>query len=150
MSAWTAVLPLIGVAVGALLQHWLSRSAEARKQLELLRSHAHVDYLRAVAKAAHAGSPEAQRAAVADAADAKARIAVFGTAAVVQALARLEEAGPALDNPRSSERFLVLVGAMRHSGEKVLADDLRLLLLGPRPTTPAQRTQPDLAIAAKQ
>jgi hypothetical protein len=149
MSAWTAVLPLIGVAVGAILQHWLSRSAEARKQLELLRSHAHVDYLRAVAKAAHASSPDVQRAAVADAADAKARIAVFSTAAVVKALARLEEAGPALDNPRSSERFLVL-GAMRHSGEKVAADDLRLLLLGPRPTTPAQRSQPDLAIAAKQ
>jgi len=74
MDGWSAVLPLLGVAVGALLQHWLSRSAETRKQLAVLRSQAHVDYLRAVAKAAHASSQDARRAAVTDAADAKVRI----------------------------------------------------------------------------
>ena len=109
MSGWTAVLPLIGVAVGAILQHWLSRSAEERKQLQLLRSQAHVDYLRAVARAAHAHSSDAQRAAKADAADAKARIAVYATADVVQALARFEAAGPTLTNPRSNQCFLALV-----------------------------------------
>jgi hypothetical protein len=109
MSGWTAVLPLIGVAVGAVLQHWLSRNAEARKQLELLRSQAYVDYLRAVAKAAHASSIDAQRSALADAADAKARIAVYGSARVVQALAAFEHAGPTLDNPRSISCFLAVV-----------------------------------------
>jgi len=147
MSGWTAVLPLIGVAVGAILQHWLSRSAEERKQLQLLRSQAHVDYLRAVARAAHAHSSDAQRAAKADAADAKARIAVYATADVVQALARFEAAGPTLTNPRSNHCFLALVSTMREVVGKADAEDLRLVLLGPQPTTVAQL---DLAPSSKQ
>jgi hypothetical protein len=132
MDGWTAVLPLVGVAVGALLQHWLSRSAETRKQLALLRSQAHVDYLRAVAKAAHASSQDARRVAVTDAADAKARIAVYGSTAVVHALARFEEAGPALDNARSTECFLCLVAAMRKTAGEVSPRDLELVLIGPQ------------------
>lgn len=147
MSGWAAVLPLIGVAVGALLQHWLSRSAEERKQLQLLRSQAHVDYLRAVARAAHAHSSDAQRAAKADAADAKARIAVYATADVVQALARFETAGATLTNPHSNQCFLALVSTMREVVGKADAEDLRLVLLGPQPTTVAQL---DLAPATKQ
>jgi hypothetical protein len=57
MIGWSAVLPLLGVVIGATLQYWTSRSAEARKQLQLLRSQSYVDYLRAVTKAAHAISP---------------------------------------------------------------------------------------------
>jgi hypothetical protein len=131
MTGWTAILPLVGVALGALLQFWLSRGAEARKQLELLRSQAHVDYLRAVANAAHASSSDERRSAVTQAADAKARIAVYSTADVVHALARFEEAGPALDNARSTDFFLALVSAMRgpsHADE----NDLRAILIGPR------------------
>jgi hypothetical protein len=58
----------------------LSRSAESRKS--------YVDYLRAVTKAAHATSPYSARLAQAEAADAKARLAVYGTSAVIAALAR--------------------------------------------------------------
>jgi hypothetical protein len=131
MSGWTAILPLIGVAIGALLQHWLSRNAEARKQLELLRSQAYVDYLRAVAKAAHASSSDAQRSALADAADAKARIAVYGSARVVQALAAFEQAGPTLDNPRSIACFLAVVSAMRIQAGAASTDDLKAMLIAP-------------------
>jgi len=134
MDGWSAVLPLLGVAVGALLQHWLSRSAETRKQLAVLRSQAHVDYLRAVAKAAHASSQDARRAAVTDAADAKARIAVYGSTAVVHALARFEEADPTLDNARSTECFLSLVAAMREAVGETTLNDLRAVLIGPQPT----------------
>lgn len=132
MQGWTAILPLLGVAVGALLQHWLSRSAETRKQLALIQSQAHVDYLRAVAKAAHASSDDSRRAAVADAADAKARIAVYSTPAVVHALARFEEAGPMLNNARSTDCFLALVSAMRANAGEIGADALRAVLIGPR------------------
>jgi hypothetical protein len=132
MNGWTAILPLIGVAVGALLQHWLSRNAEARKQLQLLQSQAYVDYLRSVAKVAHATSVDVRRSALTDAADAKARIAVYGSASVAQALAAFENAGPQLDNPRSIARFLAVVAAMRtHTGEAT-TDDLETLLLGPK------------------
>lgn len=137
MTGWTALLPLVGVALGALLQYWLSRGAEARKQLELLRSQAYVDYLRAVAHAAHASSADDRRSAVTLAADAKARIAVFGSADVLHALARYEEAGPVLDNSRSTECFLALVLAMRGS-TGASESDLRAVLIGPRATA-AQR-----------
>jgi hypothetical protein len=130
MSGWTAILPLIGVAVGALLQHWLSRGTESRKQLELLRGQAYVDYLRAVAKAAHASSHDERAEVLALAADAKSRIAVYGTAAVVHALASFEHAGPALDNPRSIDCFLALVADMRSSGAADM-QDLRAVLVGP-------------------
>lgn len=139
MSAWTALLPLLGVALGALLQYWLSRGAEARKQLELLRSQAHVDFLRAIAQAAHARSADDQRSAVAQATDAKARIAVYSTATVVRALASFEEAGPALDNPHSKDRFLALVSAMRGAQGKIDENDLRAVLIGPRAIAPQRK-----------
>ena len=64
----------------------------------------------------------------AEAADAKARLAVYGTPGVIAALARFEEAGAVLDNPRTRAAFVALVGAMRHGTAK--ADDLSLVLFG--------------------
>jgi hypothetical protein len=37
MNGWTAVLPLVGVVIGATMQYWLSRSAEKQRQREWLR-----------------------------------------------------------------------------------------------------------------
>ena len=134
MKDWTtvigALLPLLGVLVGAALQYWFSRTAESRKQIETLQRQSYADYLRAVAKVAHAQSAEARRTAVADAADAKARIAVYGSAAVVEALAKLEEAGPILDNPPSVDCFLKLALAMRSEGDRPSIDALRMVLVG--------------------
>ncbi len=131
MGGWTAILPLIGVAIGALLQYWLSRNAEARKQLQLLQSQAYVDYLRSFAKAAYASSVDLQRSALTDAIDAKSRIAVYGSVRVVQALAAFEQAGPQLDNPHSVACFLAVVAAMRRHSGKAIADDLKTLLFTP-------------------
>lgn len=80
MNGWSALLSLVGVVVGATMQYWLSRSAESRKQLQLLQSQCYVDYLKAVTKSAHAQSDNAVRLANAEVADAKARIAVYGRA----------------------------------------------------------------------
>jgi hypothetical protein len=129
MNAWTAILPLIGVVVGATLQYWLSRAAESRKQLQLLRSQCYVDYLKAVTRAAHADSPNAIRSAQADVADAKARLAVYGAPEAIVALARFEETGAVLDNPPAQAAFVELVSAMRQS--KAEAKDLRLVLFRP-------------------
>jgi hypothetical protein len=122
------MLPLLGVVIGATMQYWLSRSAESRKQLQLLQSQSYVDYLRAVTKAAHANSPDAARLANAEAADAKARMAVYGTSGVIAALARFEEAGAVLDNARTRAAFVVLVGEMRQKHGAAKADDLSLVL----------------------
>jgi len=134
MNDWTAVLPLAGVVIGATMQYWLSRSAESRKQVQLLQSQSYVDYLRAVTKAAHANSPAAVLSANAEAADAKARLAVYGTAGVIAALARFEETGAILDNSRGVAAFVALIGAMRQKLGTAQGDDLSLVLFGQQST----------------
>ncbi len=133
MNGWTNALPLVVVMVGAAMTYWFSRLAESRRQLQLLQSQSYVDYLRAVTKAAHATSPDVIRSVQAEAADAKARMAVYGASKVIAALARFEETGAVIDNPRSRDAFVALVGAMRvkHSAMR----DLSLVLFGHRPTS---------------
>ena len=129
MDGWTAVLPLVGVVIGATLQYWISRAAESRKQLQLLRSQSYVDYLCAVTKAAHASVPDAGRLARTEAADAKARMAVYGTSRAIAALARFEEVGPVLNTPSAKGVSAGLVTAMRE-GDSPSQADLELVLFG--------------------
>src|SRR5258708_12448918 len=108
MNEWAAVLPLLGVVIGATMQYWLSRSAESRKQLQLLHSQSYVDYLRSVTRAAHASSPEGVRLAQAQAADAKARMAVYAPSGVIAAPARFQEPEPQLYIPPPNSPLLPL------------------------------------------
>jgi hypothetical protein len=55
-------------------------------------------------------------------------MAVYGTSGVIAALARFEEAGAVLDNPRTRAAFVSLVGAMREKHGKTRARDLSLVL----------------------
>lgn len=128
MNLWTTFLPLIGLVVGAVLQYWFSRAAESRRQLQLLQSQCYVDYLKAVTRAAHSATPEAARLAMADAADAKARLAIYGSSRVIIALARFEKVGPVLDNPSSLDAFIALVAAMRADDKFIDPSDLKLIL----------------------
>src|SRR5437764_13652876 len=122
MSDWTAVLPLAGVVIGAAMQYWFSRTAESRKQIQLLQSQSYVDYLSAVSEAAHAQSLQDAGLARAKAADAKARMAVYGTTSVISALARFEETGAALNTPEAEACFVAVVKAMRQGGATPSAD----------------------------
>ncbi len=81
-------------------------------------------------KAAYAGSQQALVSAQAEAADAKARLAVYGTSQVIAALARFEETGARLDSPRAHDLFAALVSAMRQKSRAAKADDLKLVLFG--------------------
>jgi hypothetical protein len=130
MNAWAiAILPLVGVLLGAGLQFWLSRAAAREQHSATLRSQAYADYLRAVAAAGHLRSDEDLRDALRDAADAKARIAIYGGNEVIKALSRFEEAGAVLSDEPAAKAFVSLVSAMR-SGAAVPDHELELLLLG--------------------
>jgi hypothetical protein len=132
MSNWViAALPLVGVMLGATLQFWLSRAAESDKHLRVLRDQAYVDYLRAVAAAAHLRSDEDLRDALLAAADAKARIVVYGSTAVIVALAQFEETGALLNNDRSAAAFIALVSCMRPTKAMVTNREIELVLVGP-------------------
>jgi len=131
MNTWTiAILPLFGVVVGATLQFWLNRAAAREQRGDTLRSQAYADYLRAVAAAAHLRSDEDRRNARRDAADAKARIAVYGSAEVIKALSRFEEAGAVITDGPAAQAFVSIVSNMRPGGGAVPNHELELLLLG--------------------
>jgi len=99
MNTWAvALLPLVGVVLGAGLQFLLSRAATREQRAATLRSKAYADYLRAEAASGHLRSDEDLRDAHRDAADAKARIAIYGTTDVVRALPRFEEVGAMLSD----------------------------------------------------
>ena len=132
MDNWAiALLPLFGVVIGATVQFWFSRAAERQKHTSSLRSQAYADYLRAVALAAHLGSDDDLRNAHRDAADAKARICIYGTASVITALSRFEETGAILNNERSTKEFVSLVTSMRSGRSTVPMQELQLVLFGP-------------------
>ena len=134
MNDWTiAILPVLGIIVGAVLQFWFSRATEREKQTEILRSQAYADYLRAVATAGHLRSDEDLRDAHRDAADAKARIAVYGSTAVIKALARFEETGSILTDGPPKEAFVALV--------QVTLDPHGLLLWQPPLDQPGKRVR---------
>jgi hypothetical protein len=134
MNAWTlAIMPLIGVVLGAGLQFLLTRANAREQQTATLRSQAYADYLRAVAAASHLRSDEDLRDAHRDAADAKARIAVYGTVDVIRALARFEESGAVLSDGPASRAFVSLVSSMRRNVGDVSEHEVELLLLGAPP-----------------
>ena len=148
MNTWAlATLPLIGVVLGAGLQFLLTRATAREQQTATLRSQAYADYLRAVAAAGHLRSDEDLRDAHRDAADAKARIAVYGTVDAIKALARFEESGAVLSNAPASRAFVSLVSSMRPESGDVSEHELELLLLGaqpnntPRPTLASKPTR---------
>ena len=134
MNAWTlAILPLIGVVLGAGLQFLLTRASSREQHTETLRSQAYADYLRAVAATGHLRSDEDLRDAHRDAADAKARIAVYGTVDVIRALARFEESGAVLSDGPASRAFVSFVSSMRPNSDDVSDHELELPLLGAPP-----------------
>lgn len=133
MDNWAmAILPLLGVVLGAALQFWVSRATDREKHAETLRSQAYADYLRAVAAAAYLRSDEDLRDAHRDAADAKARMAIYGSASVIKALSRFEDVGAVIADEPSAQAFIRLVSSMRSGGSAVANGDLELVLLGPR------------------
>jgi hypothetical protein len=133
VSNWTlAILPLLGVLLGAALQFWFSRRAERSKAIESLRAEAYVDYLSGVAASAYVHSDEDIRIAHRALADAKARIAVYGSPQVISALARFEESGAVLARGNDVKPFLAVVACMRSEAPLVAEHDLELLLLGRR------------------
>lgn len=131
MNDWiNALLPVIGIVIGASLQFWLSRAAEKNKHLDTLRAEAYADYLRAVAASAHLTSDQDLVEALRLAANAKTRILVYGTNEAIAALAKYEATGPVLNNERSVAAFVALVSAMRSSKGAISERDIKLVLLG--------------------
>ena len=126
----TAVLPLVGVLVGAGLQYVFGRSLDTRRQVELSKATAYSDYLRAFAAIAASGR---SKEVLAQLTDAKTRVCVYGSPRVIQILGDFERGGAvaAKNMPLVAE----LVVAMREDVKAVSGvpteEDLGLILFGP-------------------
>jgi hypothetical protein len=127
----TALLSLAGVLVGAGLQYAFGRTLEVRKQLILQKGQAYADYFRAVAAAAKRGSSSEVLALVADA---KMRICIYGSPAVVRCLYEFERAGAATDSEAGHAAIAELLASMRRDMGMVDASisqaDLRHIVFG--------------------
>jgi hypothetical protein len=123
---------------------FLSRRSETKKHLETLRTIAYVDFVRAVASSAvlqkgrHGGPPASEEDFLKGNelgmlfADAKARIALYGSKSVVTALAKFLRAGPVLDSPERAKEFIAICQKMRNDTRpwpgKVTDHDAHFLL----------------------
>lgn len=129
-------LPIITLAAGALLQHYLSKSSRRSEETTLRQQQAYVDYLSASvgAKYENTKDSKAERAKLIDA---KLRIAVYGSNRVIASLARLEREGAWLNNEQAIRNYLKLVEAMRETADVKMGskseNDLEIVLFGQTP-----------------
>jgi hypothetical protein len=128
----TAILSLMGVAVGAGLQFYFGRTLEGRKQLAMQRSQAYVDYFKAFALNAQHGR---SKDSLAMAADAKVRICLYGSPKVIRSLSAFEASGAAVKSADSLTAVMRLVKMMRKdagmSERGIGPEDFHNIIFGP-------------------
>ena len=111
-----AVLPLIGVVIGAVLHHRLSMASEQLKRQEDLRTQAYVDFLHGVVGFVFAKTNgDENKAKEFDAllANAKARVTIYGSKEVIQTIASFGRGGADIGSPEGMRSFVGICQAMR-------------------------------------
>lgn len=106
--ATTAFFSILGVTVGAILQHFLARQNNQQKQLLESRNKAYVDFLEAVScvvAAQRMGKKERELEELAKLTNAKSRICIFGEETVVRQLATFWAAGASLETESEIQAF---------------------------------------------
>jgi hypothetical protein len=131
-----AVFSILGIVLGATLQYVFSQFLEDRKHKRLLQTQAYADFLRSIAEAAHFDSTVSEAQVHAKIADARARIALYGSSKVVRELAEFERAGNAIISQEQHAAFIRLIQVMR-GDDKVQSAELELVVLGSNEARPA-------------
>lgn len=131
-----AVFSFLGVIIGALLQYWFTRHLDRQKHHRELRAQAYTDYLKCVSE--HANLKKTRESADGRdlgfrTADAKCRICLYGSPAVVSAFATFERLGATMNTKEQRVAFTRMVLEMRndsaHNGQ-VESSELETVLLG--------------------
>jgi hypothetical protein len=116
-----ALSAVIGLAVGAILQYYFSRRLDAVRHFQDLRTRAYSDFIGGVADTANAarkGDHTLQLDALAKATEAKIRILLYGSRAVVNAVAEFSVAQGSVTSKEVAPRFVEVIHAMR--GDSVI------------------------------
>lgn len=130
-------LPLVGVVLGASLQHLFAKRKGKFDRSDSARDGAYADYLQSVATIANSQMGEDRdfdfktRSALADA---KSRIVIFGSDEVIACLAKFEKSGAVLSDPHSMDCFMNVLQTMRNEGRngKTTAEskEMKLVVFG--------------------
>lgn len=107
-TAITALLSILGVLAGALLQNHLGRQSQHERHLLESRNAAYIDFLEAVSlvvAAQRLGNKQREVEQLARLTHAKARICIFGEEHVVRRLAAFWEAGATLETEQEILAF---------------------------------------------
>ena len=117
--------------MGALLQYFFGRTLELRKHAQLQKGQAYADYFRAFAAAATIGRT---KDTLANLADAKTRICIYGSKEVIARLAAFERSGASTLDLQSKRLVEGLLTEMRRdvgtSAKIGTGDDLAMVLFG--------------------
>lgn len=148
------VVPIVSAVVAAMVSLsilFLTRRSETIKQLHLLRTAAYVDFVRSVSALAAVRKPPLTELFHQEPiqpkeyflkewesrlllADAKARIAIYGSESVVSCLASFLRGGAVLDSPERMKAFTAVCQTMRRDSRpgpgKANDDDAQFLLFG--------------------
>lgn len=134
----TAILPFLGVIIGAALQYFFTRHLDSQKHHREVRTKAYTDYLRCVSDHANL-RPQRQsqegKELSARTADSKCRICLYGSSEAIGAFAEFERLGATMNTPEQCAAFSHMVEVMRNdstTGGKVGSKDLEAVLLGVR------------------
>lgn len=132
----SAIVSLLGLVVGAVLQFMFTRHLDNKKHQRDLRAKAYADYLLCVSEHANLGHQKSStegRQLGAKTADAKCRISLYGAPTVIAAFAAFERLGAAMNNQEQCSAFTEMVAAMRQDAlgsSSVAQEDLEAVLLG--------------------
>ena len=110
------VASFLGVIVGAILQYVLGLRTEEKRNIQLRRTEAYVDLIKALAAMAKPGDEgdEGRQVRIAYA-EARTRVAIYGSTAVIAALATFLRL-PESENTDAPARLAEVVKAMRVDG----------------------------------
>jgi len=127
--------PVAGIIVGALLQFFLSKKSDSRKEQNLLKTSAYSDYLKAVAGIAISqslGDKNKMFESRILLAEAKAKIAIYGSNAVIKKMAQFERKGSILNNTTSQKAFMLIALEMRIDNQEndIHLNEISQLLIG--------------------
>lgn len=132
----SAILSLVGLVVGAVLQFLFTKHLDNKKHHRDVRSKAYADYLLCVSKRANMGHQRQSnegRQLNAETADAKCRISLYGAPTVVTAFAKFDRLGATMNTDEQCRAFTDMVLAMRQDalGDALVdPSDLEVVLLG--------------------
>ena len=128
---------VIGALIGAVATYWFGLRGEASKNYKKLRTDAYVDFIHAVAVMAAANRSKDETKAAetsALAADAKARIAIYGSRAVANGLAEFFLHHGVLNSEPALSSFARVIALMRAETpggkEELESSTLRQLVFG--------------------